>query len=282
MKKIIVIAISLVAVACAAKNQTTTGTTGASTTREDSTATAATRSGQSGDHGTAGATGSHAGTGGTTATGSTGTNPDTVGGTTGMGGSTDSTGMGGATDTTGSTSTTGMESSGSMERGAGMGAMEFSTKEEFLAHVQHVNEMEIQAGQLAQKNATNPKVKQFGMTLVTDHKKAQAKIKSMMPAATASAPNDPKMMNDPKMKEHHEKMEAMKAMKGLEFERAFLTAMVAGHKDTLDMLEAYQSKADDQKVKSLITELMPTIKLHHTTAENLLANVDRRNTSGQE
>lgn len=265
MKKILVIASALASalavVACASKNQgSTTGTAGTSTTREDSTASAASGTGHGGAHGTAGATGSHAGTGSTQGTGS-------MGGATGT--------SAGATGTTGST---GMESgTGMMSAEGGMPMMEFSTKEEFLAHIQHVNEMEIQAGQMAQKNATNAKVKQYGTTLVTDHKKAQTKVKPMLTGAAATMSAEHKKMMEPKMA----KMNEMKALKGVEFERQFLTQMVADHKETIEVMKSFKEKTDDAKVKSLITELLPTIEMHHKTAETLLASVDRQNTSGQ-
>lgn len=245
MKKILVLASSLVVVACAKNPAPANTSAGTSTTREDSTASAAAGTGHGGAHGTAGATGSHTGT-------TTGT----------------STGM---------ESGAGMSGTGTVAAEGGMPAMEFSTKEEFLAHVQHVNDMEIQAGQLAQKNATNPKVKQYGVTLVTDHKKAQTKVKPMLTGAAATMSPEHKKMMEPKMA----KMNEMKALKGLEFERQFLTQMVADHKETIEVMKSFKEKTDDAKVKSLITELLPTIEMHHKTAETLLASVDRQNTSGQ-
>ena len=258
MKKILVLASSLAVVACAKNPAPTNTSAGTSTTREDSTASAASGTGHGGAHGTAGATGSHAGTGATGSTGTTGTS--TTGTSTGM-----ETGAG-------------MTGTGTMAAEGGMPAMELATKEEFLAHLQHVNDMEIQAGQLAQKNATNPKVKQYGVTLVTDHKKAQTKIKPMMTAAPATMSPEHQKMMEPKMA----KMNEMKALKGVEFERQFLTQMVADHKETIEVMKSFKEKTDDAKVKSLITELLPTIEMHHKTAATLLASVDRKNTRGQE
>src|SRR5215213_7547198 len=84
--------------------------------------------------------------------------------------------------------------------------------------------MEVQAGQLAQQNAQNQRVKDFGGMMVTDHSKANDELKSYAAGHGITLPTDL-----PADKQKH--IDAMKNMKGAAFDKHYISMMLDDHKE---------------------------------------------------
>ena len=57
----------------------------------------------------------------------------------------------------------------------------------------------------------------------------------------------------------------LQSMSGREFDSTFLKAMVHGHQDAIAML----TDAEEQLSRDLVTNLIPTLRQHETTAADL-------------
>ena len=94
----------------------------------------------------------------------------------------------------------------------------------FIEKMGHVGAAEIKLGQLAAERAANPEVKQFGRRMVADHQKASAELKQVASKMSVTLPAQP----DEKQQELADRLSKLK---GAEFDREYMKAMVDGHEE---------------------------------------------------
>ncbi|HEY0713409.1 MAG TPA: DUF4142 domain-containing protein [Polyangia bacterium] len=131
-----------------------------------------------------------------------------------------------------------------------------------LSKLHHSNQMEIEAGKLAQEKGHSKEVKNFGKQLVKDHTAANKKVMNLAKQLKVDLPTDAAPMK-------HDGLEQAKALTGADFDRAFAKSMLEGHqKDGADATDA-RDRTTNPKLKKLLTELVPTLEKHRATAEKL-------------
>jgi putative membrane protein len=132
----------------------------------------------------------------------------------------------------------------------------------------HVNQMEIDAGQLAEKQGMSAEIKDFGHQLIFDHTQADLKLKDA--ARKAIIDIDTLTPADKaKLDVDERKMEQVKRMKGAEFDKAFASVMYNGHDDVLDMLDKHEGDIKSADLKHWVTEAKPVLKRHKDLANKL-------------
>jgi putative membrane protein len=141
-------------------------------------------------------------------------------------------------------------------RGFGQTALDDQAK--VLNDLQTINQKEIAAGQLAQKNGTVEAVKSYGKRLADDHRDLNAKIlqyakdhKIDLPFVVA-----PSVAN-------------LETAKGSDFNQKFLSEMIQGHEDTIKMVEAARDGSSDGQFKTFLNSVIPDLKRHQAQAQKL-------------
>lgn len=115
--------------------------------------------------------------------------------------------------------------------------------------------MEVQSGQIAQANAQNQRVKDFGAMMVTDHGKANDELKSY---ASAHGINLPDAL--PADKQKH--IDAMKNMKGAAFDKHYVSMMVDDHKEDVAKFKKESTGAKDDQLKTWTANTLPVLQKH--------------------
>jgi putative membrane protein len=110
----------------------------------------------------------------------------------------------------------------------------------FIEQMMLDNMAEVQLGKLAGERAQNPEVRQFGHMMVQDHSKAEAELKEIVTKHHIDV-QMPSQVDD----KHRDLQERLSKLKGPEFDREYIKAMVDGHEDVLDKL---QSRVDQKGV----------------------------------
>lgn len=124
---------------------------------------------------------------------------------------------------------------------------------------------EVNLGQLAAQNASDPDVKAFGQRMVTDHGKANDQLKQVAAGMNVTLPADVKAAD---------KAEANRLSKltGAAFDRAYVRAMVKDHKkDVADFQK--EAKRGHGDVQSFASTTLPTLQEHLKMAEDLQTKV---------
>ena len=122
---------------------------------------------------------------------------------------------------------------------------------------------EVQSSEVAVKRATDPGIKKFAQTMVTDHSAANAKLKALALAKGVMLPAELD-------KDHRKELEKLKAAKsGKDFDEAYADAMEDGHDKAVKLFAKAADGAKDPDVRKFAAETLPTLRTHSEHAEKL-------------
>ena len=108
---------------------------------------------------------------------------------------------------------------------------------DFLTKAMDANMTEIELGQMAQNQAASADVKGFATMMVTDHGKS---LDALKPIASRQGTPMVAQLDE----EHRELRDRLAALRGPEFDREYMRAMVDGHQRMIDLL---QLRADEHQ-----------------------------------
>jgi putative membrane protein len=122
------------------------------------------------------------------------------------------------------------------------------------------NLAEVELGRMAAERSTNAGVKKFAQMMIEDHTKAGDKLESIASQHNVILP----VALD---ENHRELRDKLAALKGAEFDKQYITAMVNGHEDVLDTLGSRVDRANPQAVVAEKSDNIVTMDLNRWAAE---------------
>ena len=128
---------------------------------------------------------------------------------------------------------------------------------------------EVQLGQLVQQRAMRPEVKEFGQMIVRDHEKAGAELKQI-----ASKHNV--QIGEGEKNEHNDLHERLSKLKGAEFDREYIEAMVEEHEEAVNEVERQAENADNPEIRQWAQKTLPTLRQHLERAQQIQKNLEER------
>lgn len=124
--------------------------------------------------------------------------------------------------------------------------------------------MEVDAGKIAMKSS-NAQVKAFASQMVADHTKANNELKALAEKKKILLP----MEYPSELKAH---LDAMKNMKGADFDKHYIEMMVTDHDKTIALFKS-GSEAADKEVKDFANKTIPVITGHFEKAKSIQAGM---------
>lgn len=131
---------------------------------------------------------------------------------------------------------------------------------EFAQTVATVDILEIKLGEVAQTNAAAGVVKKFGRYMVKSHTDINNKLVDVVAKEGIAIPTT----LDSK---HAAVLAKLSALKGNDFDAAYIPAMVAGHTKVLAMVKAFAGSTTDPEMKKFADWLEPIIANHLLRAQ---------------
>jgi putative membrane protein len=134
----------------------------------------------------------------------------------------------------------------------------------------------IQSSELAQGRAQSGEVKSFAKQMLADHAEVLNGFKSAMQSANIS----PAAPQQPGAKQKAALLQLRKAQ-GPAFDRAYLTAQLAGHKEAVSVLRTYAKSGRTVQLKEFAQKTLPVVEQHQSKLMELsdhLVAVGRRPT----
>ena len=136
------------------------------------------------------------------------------------------------------------------------------------------NMAEVEAGKLAQQQASDEQVKEFGEQMVKDHGQMLQAQKKMASAKGVEMPKQPK-------KEHQAAMKKLQKAEGEQFDTAFMSQMVKDHEKSLKQVREAAKNAKDPELKAMAEKAAPVIEKHLQMAKQLSDRAAAGATSGK-
>ncbi|WP_426329801.1 DUF4142 domain-containing protein [Pedobacter sp. R-06] len=114
---------------------------------------------------------------------------------------------------------------------------------------------EVELGKMALEKSSNPQVKEFATMMVKDHGMANTELMAIAKQKNITLPST---VDD----EHKKKMDDLSKKSGADFDKAYVDAMVSGHKSTLKLMEDELRDAKDADLKAFATKTAPIVQSH--------------------
>lgn len=114
---------------------------------------------------------------------------------------------------------------------------------------------EVALGKLAQTKATNAQVKNFADMMVTDHSKANDELMAIAKTKNITLPAAPDA-------DHQKKLDDLSKLSRKDFDKAYVDAMVDGHKKTLDLMQKAAKDCADPDLKAFAAKTAPVVQTH--------------------
>ena len=114
---------------------------------------------------------------------------------------------------------------------------------------------EVELGKLAAQKAQSPEVKSFGQMMVADHGKANAELQTVAGRKQMALPATP-------APSHQATMTQLQGLSGAEFDKAYVSAMVAAHEKDVALFERQAASDGDPDAQAFAAKTLPTLKKH--------------------
>jgi putative membrane protein len=125
----------------------------------------------------------------------------------------------------------------------------------FLVKAANGGMAEVKLAQIAKQQSKDSTILNFADMMITDHGGANEKVKAFASERNVTLPAEPDA-------EHLKKADELSKKTGKDFDKAYVDAMVKGHKETLDMFKKASGKVADAPVKAFIDNTIPVIEHH--------------------
>lgn len=115
--------------------------------------------------------------------------------------------------------------------------------------------MEVQLSQLAETNSSSAAVKDFAKMMVSDHSAANEELKGIAAKNNITLPS---ALSENSQETYNE----MAKKKGADFDKAYVNAMVDGHKSTIDKFQDEAKDGTNADLKAFASKTLPTLQAH--------------------
>jgi putative membrane protein len=136
----------------------------------------------------------------------------------------------------------------------------------FIGEVNTSNHAELRLARLAENKASADVVKRFAQKMVTDHnwmQKEWANVSAQSGARISAAPNS----------QMQEQISRLERLSGSEFDRAYMTAMVQNHQQTVNAFDTRGTMTQSVEVRQLVGRSLPYLQEHLTLARQVAGQV---------
>ncbi|WP_431878833.1 DUF4142 domain-containing protein [Micromonospora marina] len=127
---------------------------------------------------------------------------------------------------------------------------------QYLQAVHQVNLFEITAGNLAQQKGQNQQVKDLGKMFVTDHTQLDQTVQSTAQQLNVQLPAEPTA-------DQQQVLDELNNLSGAEFDKAWVTAELAGHVQAIQATQTEISQGSEQSVVQLAQDALPVLQAHY-------------------
>ena len=137
-----------------------------------------------------------------------------------------------------------------------------SSDADFLKTASQSDFTEITFSQLAETNATNPKVKMFAEKMVSDHTMLESNMKPFADKLGVQ----PVTTMDP---DHQAKYDQLKTLTGADFDKTYMADMDKDHHVALTLFQGEESSTTDPAMKKTVMKGEKVVAQHTAMADKL-------------
>ena len=145
----------------------------------------------------------------------------------------------------------------------GGGAMAASPQDATFVNQAAIGGMaEVQAGKLAEARGESAPVKQFGAMMVAEHTPNNEMLTKLAASKSLTPPAQPDA-------QHQAELKQLQAAPQGSFDKAYITAQVAGHQQMAAVMQQQIASGTDPELKAFAQKTLPVVQMHLQHAQQL-------------
>jgi len=114
---------------------------------------------------------------------------------------------------------------------------------------------EVQLSTLATTKAQNADVKKFAQQMIQDHTNANAELKQLAGKKNVALPTDLDA-------EHKDIKDKLSGLSGAEFDKEYVSAMVADHEKSVNLFKTQADSGTDAETRAFAAKTLPKLQMH--------------------
>jgi putative membrane protein len=146
------------------------------------------------------------------------------------------------------------------------------------AQIAHIvvtaNNVDIEAGKLAETQGKSAEVKAFGKQMVTDHSGVNKQATALVHKLKVKPEDNP--TSESLKSGGKDNLTKLKSLKGADFDKAYIDHEVAYHDQVIDAIDkTLLPNAKNEELKALIEKVRPTIVAHRDHAKQIQSTLGK-------
>ncbi|MCF2446678.1 DUF4142 domain-containing protein [Dyadobacter sp. CY345] len=125
--------------------------------------------------------------------------------------------------------------------------------------------LEVKLGELAIRQGTKAKTKEFGKMMITDHNKANNELKTL---ASKKKIEIPAKLSNTKQQIY----DSLAVMSGEKFDMLYMNMMIASHEETVGLFQTESTSGKDPEFKKWADSKIPSLKHHLEMSKQLFSS----------
>lgn len=127
--------------------------------------------------------------------------------------------------------------------------------ERFMTEAAKGGMAEVELSRLATTKSQNAEVKKYSNQMIQDHTNANAELKQLAAKKGVTLPTELD-------KDHKDIKEKLTSVSGAEFDKDYVTAMVADHEKSVSLFKAQADGGTDADAKAFAAKTLPKLQMH--------------------
>jgi len=144
------------------------------------------------------------------------------------------------------------------------------TPGELVGTLHRVNQVEIEAGKMAERRGGTQAMKDYGATLRHDHATADERLRRYADEHHLNLDTTPPVGIGSELAQTRGELENLENLGGASFDREFAELMAWDHQKAIIMVDRARRQTRDPQLKAMLDEVEPNLREHAQIAANLL------------
>lgn len=143
------------------------------------------------------------------------------------------------------------------------------TDSQLVATLHQVNQIEVQAGKLAQQNGSARRVRQYGRTLVRDHRRADRQLRLYARSSRMDVDVAPPAATEADLRAARTRLQNLQTLHGTVFDEDFAGVTMQAHTRAIQLVSSGRRQTTDRRLKAMLAQLALELRQHKQMAADL-------------
>jgi putative membrane protein len=152
---------------------------------------------------------------------------------------------------------------------------------QLVATLHQVNQIEVQAGQLAQQNGSGPRVRRYGRTLIREHRRADQQLRQYARSSQMDVAVPPPAAAMAELNAARRRLHNLQSLHGSVFDQDFADVTIQTNKRTIRLVNNGRRQTADRRFKAMLGQVALQLRQHQQMAGDLVARSSGKRATGR-